>query len=203
MSERTRNREDAVVRKAQIIDQALQIVGELGYYGFTIQGLAERCGISNAGLLYYFGSKDKLLLALLDEIERRGEDRVEHLVAAATQDAQSTEQTYAATVALLQEMVAQFLADVTQTRFVAALQLESMNEAHPAHAWFRDRETETIDLFTQLASPWTDEPLSAARQLNALMNGLGQQWLRAGETFDLVEEWDRALRVVLPGPGAR
>jgi hypothetical protein len=93
------------------------------------------------------------------------------------------------------------LEDVTLTRFVAALQLESIHEAHPAHGWFKDREHETIELLTQLASPWSNEPLSVARQLHALMQGLGLQWLRDGQTFDLAGEWDKAFRAVLPELG--
>ncbi len=200
MSSRTRTREDPAVRRAQIIDHALRIVGELGYYGFTIQALAGRCGISNAGLLYYFGSKDKLLLSLLDEIERRVEDRIAPLVAAASSDALPREEAYAAMAVLLRAMVAHFLEDATLTRFVTALQLESIQDSHPAHGWFKDREDETIDLFIRLASPWSDEPVSTARQLHAMMQGLSLQWLRDGQAFDLAEEWERAWRMVLPNP---
>lgn len=203
MVARTRFREDPAVRRAQIMDEALRVVGEWGYYGFTIQGLAERCGLSNAGLLYYFGSKDKLLLALLDEIELRLEGRMAPLVALASDDAQSGQETYAATAALLRAMVAHFLEDVTLTRFVAALHLESIQEAHPAHGWFCDRENETIELLTRLAAAWVAEPASAARQLYALMQGLCQQWLRSRQTFDLLAEWDKAFAVALPVPGRK
>ena len=64
---RKRVREDPKVRRSQIVDEAIRIIGEYGYYGFTVQALAERCQLSNAGLLHYFGNKDDLLLALLDE----------------------------------------------------------------------------------------------------------------------------------------
>lgn len=201
MKGKRRTREDPVVRRAQIVDQGLRIIGELGYYGFTIQALAERCEISNAGLLYYFGSKDKVLLSLLDEIERRVEQRIEPFVASATSDAQPVGANYDATARLLRAMVEHFLDDVALTRFVAALQLESIHETHPAHGWFRDRENETLDLFEKLAAPWAAAPRSAARQLYALMHGIGQQWLRDQETFDLLDEWDRAFRIVLPPPG--
>lgn len=200
MAGRSRIRENPVVRRAQILDQALRIVGELGYYGFTIHALAERCGISNAGLLYYFGSKDKLLLALLDELERRIELRLTPLVALASRDAQSSKDAHAATAALLHAMAEHFTEDVPLTRFVAALQLESIHETHPAHDWFGDRERESIALFTRLASPWVEDDISAGRQLYALMHGIGQQWLRAGQSFDLLAQWDKAFRAILPEP---
>lgn len=195
-----RIREDAAVRRAKIIEQALRIVGEFGYYGFTIQELASRCDISNAGLLYYFGTKDKLLLALLDEIEQRVEERVAPLVTAASSDCQSRQDSYEATVAVITAMVRHLLDNVTITRFVAALQLESIHPDHPAHGWFRDREDEALAFMRQLTAPWTSEPVSVARQLHALMQGLGQQWLRAGQNFDLVGEWEKAFRAILPPP---
>jgi len=48
------------VRREQILEEAISILGRLGYHGFTIHELAERCGLSNAGLLYHFPSKDQL-----------------------------------------------------------------------------------------------------------------------------------------------
>ena len=71
MQKKTRTRENPAIRRAQIVDEGIKIIGERGYNGFTIQALAERCSMSNAGLLHYFESKDALLLSLLDEIERR------------------------------------------------------------------------------------------------------------------------------------
>jgi AcrR family transcriptional regulator len=59
------------VRRAAMLDEAICMLGEHGFNGLTVQGLAERCAISNAGLLYYFAAKDELLLAVLDEFELR------------------------------------------------------------------------------------------------------------------------------------
>jgi AcrR family transcriptional regulator len=61
------------IRRSQIVDEAIRIFGALGNCDFTVQAPAERCDLPNAGLLHYFGSTDSLLLALLDEIERREE----------------------------------------------------------------------------------------------------------------------------------
>lgn len=54
-----------------MLDEAICMLGEHGFNGLTVQGLAERCAISNAGLRYYFAAKDELLLAVLDEFELR------------------------------------------------------------------------------------------------------------------------------------
>ena len=65
---RRRTREKPEVRRSRIIEEAFRIVGELGYRGFTVQGLAERCGLTNAGLLHYFGGKEDLLFAAMRHI---------------------------------------------------------------------------------------------------------------------------------------
>lgn len=58
-------------RRLAILDEAIQIIGEQGYRGSSINDLAKRCGLTTAGLLHHFGSKDGLLIALLEERDRR------------------------------------------------------------------------------------------------------------------------------------
>jgi AcrR family transcriptional regulator len=60
-----RTRLNAKLRQEQILEEATRSIAQSGYHGFSIQEVAERCRITNAGLLYYFGSKDQLLIALL------------------------------------------------------------------------------------------------------------------------------------------
>src|ERR1700741_5612700 len=63
-------------RRAQILDEAIRLIGERGYNRFTIQELAQRCQLSNPGLLHYFGSKEDLLVALLEDRDRRAAEVV-------------------------------------------------------------------------------------------------------------------------------
>jgi len=68
---RKRKRDDSKARREQIIDEAIRILGQLGYHGFTVQDLAKRCDLSNAGLLYYFPSKEQLFDVVVMELEQR------------------------------------------------------------------------------------------------------------------------------------
>ncbi len=138
----SRLRFDAATRRAQILDEALREIGEKGYRGFTIQGLAGRCGLTNAGLLHYFGSKDKLLLALLDEMGLREELAIEPLLLLAAADASSSSMSYAAMIAVLRTLAERVERVPELARFAAVLQTESLEETHPAHEWFADRERE-------------------------------------------------------------
>ena len=185
------------MRREQILTEAIRIVGERGYYGFTVQDLAQRCGISNAGLLYHFGSKDQLLLSMLQEFERREAEAMTPLVAMAEQELERGGASVAL-LHLLRIMVARASTQPQIGRLYMALQAETLDPSHPAHDSFRARETTVLDLFARLIGPHTAEPRSTARQLLALMDGLGQQWVRADQGFDLAVEWERAVRAVLP-----
>ncbi|MBB5685916.1 TetR/AcrR family transcriptional regulator [Sphingobium boeckii] len=197
VSSRIRVREDPVVRRAQIIEEGIRLIGLHGYNGFTVQALATRCGISNAGLLYYFGSKDALLLAFLAELERQDRELLEPLVARAIGrgDAPSSR---TVVIALLRTVASRFTESPALGRFAVMLQCESIDPSHPAHDWFLSRETMAFDMFVSLVTGLTPDPQSTARQLVALMNGLAQQWLRADRPFDLEIEWEKAVTAILP-----
>src|ERR1700741_3608955 len=67
MSSHVRRRMDPELRRQQILDEAIRLIGQLGYQGFTVQELALRCSLTKGGLLHYFGSKEQLLVAILEE----------------------------------------------------------------------------------------------------------------------------------------
>lgn len=185
-----------------ILDEGIRALGEHGFNGLTVQALAKRCGISNAGLLYYFGSKDEILLAVLDELERRETELIAPVIAAMANRANTPAAAWTAAIEVLRTMAGRFMAQAAQTRFAVVVHAESLDQTHPAHAWFNERERLTLDLFASLVTEIVPHPQSTARQLLGLMQGLGLQWLRADKSFDLLEEWNRAVAVLLPKPTA-
>ncbi len=195
---KTRVREDPVVRRAQIVDEGIRIIGEKGYNGFTVQALAERCGLSNAGLLYYFESKDRLLLALLDEIERREMDSVSPLLATAFAALEASDTPKEIIYAALGAMIGCYLDRPEIGRFITVLQAESLDPGHPAHIWFKQIDRETLELFERLISRLCIDPALKSQQLLALMNGLPLQWFRADRQFNIGAAWAAAIRDLLP-----
>jgi AcrR family transcriptional regulator len=198
-SPRSHTRDDPEVRREQIIDHAIRIIGERGYYGFTIQELAQRCKLSNAGLLYHFASKDQLFIAVVQELERREIQVIAPLAAAVERHALSDTSAAAASLDLLRTMLARGVTRPELGRFYAVLQSESLDKSHPAHESFRLRESKVLELFAKLVAPYVAEPDSTARQLLALMQGLALQWLREDQAFDVVAEWVSAMTAVVPG----
>ncbi len=65
------NRLPHAERRRQILDEAVLVIGRHGYYGFSIQDLADRCGLTVAGVLHHFRTKVGLLVALLEDRDRR------------------------------------------------------------------------------------------------------------------------------------
>lgn len=56
------------IRREEIVQAALQVVGERGVHGLTITGIAGRAGMSDANIYRHFKSKQEILEALGDFI---------------------------------------------------------------------------------------------------------------------------------------
>src|SRR6202011_3572049 len=89
----------------QILNEALRIIAERGYNGFSIQELANRCGLTNAGLLHYFGSKDRLLIALLEDRDRRDSEAIASIAGFASEVKTPSELGLGTVVQLLRAIV--------------------------------------------------------------------------------------------------
>ncbi|CAN7469874.1 TetR/AcrR family transcriptional regulator [Phenylobacterium sp. LjRoot219] len=187
-------------RREQILDEAVRLIGELGYYGFTIQALAQRCQLSNPGLLHYFGSKEQLLVALLQDRDRRDAEAVTTIAGVIRQGDQEPTPTLRQVLDLFRATVVRNASQPELVRLYAVLQAEALNSSHPAHGYFTARKARTIAAFSQMVAPYVGEPRSTALQLTAMMGGLEQEWLRADQGFDIVAEWDRVAAKLLPIP---
>lgn len=56
------------MRRGQLTRAAYKVVGQKGYYDFTIRDIAREAGLSTGLVHYYFKNKEDLLLNLLKEI---------------------------------------------------------------------------------------------------------------------------------------
>jgi AcrR family transcriptional regulator len=197
---RSRARDNPEVRREQIVEEAIRVIGQRGYYGFTVQQIAERCGVTNGGLLYHFGSKEELLLAVLKERDRRETAMINSVAGRAAQEAERNDSSLGAVLNLLRAIVERGTAQPELTRLYMVLQSEALDQAHPAHGYFRAREAMVLEAFAKMLAPHVPRPRVSARQIYALMDGLIQLWLRSGQTFDIVVEWGHAVAMLLPGP---
>ncbi|MET7301791.1 TetR/AcrR family transcriptional regulator [Embleya sp. NPDC005575] len=65
-----------VARRNQILGVALDVFATLGEKGALIKEIADRMGMSQAGVLHYFGSREGLLIWVLGERDRVAGEKV-------------------------------------------------------------------------------------------------------------------------------
>src|SRR3546814_20660867 len=64
-------------RRSQILEAAAELFSESGSAGTSIAAVAARVGISDAGVLYHFPTKEQLLLGVLGRYARGDEADIE------------------------------------------------------------------------------------------------------------------------------
>ena len=57
-------------RRAQIVECAIETIAEVGYTQASIRKIADRVGIAMSAVLYHFGTKDKLVDAVIEHMYR-------------------------------------------------------------------------------------------------------------------------------------
>jgi AcrR family transcriptional regulator len=194
---RTQIRAEASPRRDRILGETMRIVGERGYHGFGIQELAERCGLTKPGLLHHFGSKDQLLIALLNEVDAEKEAELGELFGAPFEKAVTAEEHRETYRGALRAIMERALAEPQLMRLRVVLRVEAINPAHPAHRYFVARQATVLQRLAKGAATFSPDPTSTARLLAATMSGLEEQWLREEGGFDLLAEWERTLEVFL------
>ncbi|WP_147681334.1 TetR/AcrR family transcriptional regulator [Actinomyces ruminicola] len=181
-------------RKAQIIDVATDLIGERGYWGVSIQDIATRCAITDTAVLHYFGSKESLLLAVLESRDERDRRALADLLGLDRGELYDR----LPEVALVDFCDALVQRNASQPAIVAlyaVLDAESLNPDHPAHRYFQERERLVLESFARTASELPLAPLERGRLALSLMDGLQLRWLR-DRSIDLLAQW-RALAAAL------
>ncbi|WP_328777977.1 TetR family transcriptional regulator [Streptomyces canus] len=181
-------------RRQEILQIAMDTFAARGYNNASLQEIADRAGVTQAGVLHYFRSKAQLLtsvLALRDEtdIEQLGPDRprglafLRHLVDTAHRNAE-------------REGI---------VRLYTVLSAESVTEGHPAQEYFRDRYAglrvfvaEALAEACELGEVRADLHVEhTANAIIAVMDGLQVQWLLAPDSVDMAASTDRVITALL------
>ncbi|WP_328467521.1 TetR/AcrR family transcriptional regulator [Actinoplanes sp. NBC_00393] len=188
---RDRARLPAAERRRQIIEVTTRLIAERGFWGLSMQDVADDCGLTVPGLLHHVGSKDSLLVAVL---EHRDEADARSLAGELGVPVERLYSDGPALVSLQQVCAALVRRNAGQpeiVRLFAVLEAESLAPDHPAHDYFQARQERTMNTLAALVPPPAD-PRAVASQVVAMMDGLQIQWLREPGTIDLVAAWDAA-----------
>jgi AcrR family transcriptional regulator len=173
-------------RRAEIVEAATRLIAERGYRGLTVQGVAEACDLTVAGVLHHMGTKDGILVAVL-----------EHRDVVDVEAAQQLTHGAAGPREHLDAIMARNAAQPEIVRLYSVLGAESLDAAHPAHAYFQRRYARSRAELAELLADSVDDPEGAAVQVLAAMDGLQLQWLRSPATFDLLNAWAVAADSIL------
>ncbi|MFB7723261.1 MULTISPECIES: TetR/AcrR family transcriptional regulator [unclassified Nocardia] len=172
-------------RREQIIDQALKSFAENGYRNSSIADIAERCGLSQPGLLHYFPNKAALLAAVLEYRDRLDTDRLGMNLQLRGKDA----------LGQLVRLVEHNMHVPGLVQLFTVVTSEAVTVDHPARDWVvnRYRVLETY-LAGALDGGIADGTLRSdidtaaiACQITAMMDGLQLQWLLDPERVNMAE----------------
>ncbi|MFJ9173891.1 TetR/AcrR family transcriptional regulator [Streptomyces sp. NPDC102360] len=178
----------ADAKRAAILDAAIQRYAQLGYLRSSLAQIAADVGSSPAGLLHHFGSKERLLLAVLDARS----DRVIKLIGA--DDRPSADVDLVEEFRTLLRLLEQNIAQPGFMLMFSKLSVEAADPGHPAHGFFaehyRKNRTQTADHLRAAEREGRLRPGgdwdAMAREFMAVWDGLQIQWALDPEHFDLV-----------------
>ena len=183
-------------RKEQLIRAAIRYFGQYGYHGAKLSEIARAAGVTEPGLLHHFPSKEQLLMDVLAERDRLDRQRFDPSVPgqaggvlAALQALDEYNQSVPGLVQLFTMLVA-----------------ESVEQAHPGHAYFLQRYQDLRKDYTPLVQAGQargeirqDIPAEdLVRLLFALMDGLQIQWLYEPESFPMAKLFDQFVKLLKP-----
>ena len=191
----TKPREETARKRREILRAATEVFGNRGYSKGSLAEIAEIVGMTHAGVLHHFGSKDALLLEVL---LYRDETDVEHLEGSHLPGGLELFRHLVRTATLNEDRPGIIQA-------YAVLSAESVTDEHPAKDFFRCRyETLRKDVTAALAEicdpadpPTAEDIASATHSIIAVMDGLQIQWLLAPNEIPLARSSAFAIDAIL------
>jgi AcrR family transcriptional regulator len=182
------------LRRAEIIEAALDVLAVNGLRHSSLQEIAARVGVTRPGLLHYFGSREGLLMAVLearDAIDIQ-DGHASHRPGEPIEDA--------------------FLRVLARTRespglagLYTAFAAEAADPLHPAHDFFKERYARVRagiehSLRQEIADGHLSasiDPRLASQQVLAVLDGLQLQWLLDPD-LDVGSALASSMKAILP-----
>ena len=180
-------------RRQEIVRAAAKTFGTKGYQKGSLIDIAAQVGMTHAGVLHHFGSKEALLIAVL---EYRDEEGLETL----------SGQTMPLGLDLFLHLYRTAAVNAQREGLVqtyAAITGESVTEGHPARSFVISRFTALRGLIEDalrlICGPDLPDDIRthAATSVIGVMDGVQLQWLLDKEAVDLPEATRFALEAIL------
>ncbi|MFF1255109.1 TetR family transcriptional regulator [Pseudarthrobacter sp. NPDC058329] len=184
--------------RSAILEAALKVFARDGYRGGSLKVVASEAGMSDARLLYHFGSKSALLAAVLELRDRRTE---------AVYTPMDADDPYMILLGLV-KLARYNVSTPGLVRLHVTLSAEATSFQHPAHAYFVQRYEYYVDGLTRAFSGCAERgtlrpgttPVQAAQATIAVQDGLQLLWLLHGDSIDLPGGIEAHLRRLVEFP---
>ncbi len=179
-------------RREEIVRAAARTFAAKGYRTGSLQEVADQVGITHAGVLHHFGSKQQLLVAVL---QQRDDDGVRDLEG----------QHIPGGLELFRHLVRTVRANAGRPGIVQGYTVlvgESVTQGHPARAWVTQRfavlRGQIADAVQEIGPhvPRADA-VRAADAVIGVMDGLQVQWLLDDTAVDLPDATTFAIEAIL------
>ncbi|MDE3721307.1 TetR/AcrR family transcriptional regulator [Nocardiopsis sp. N85] len=166
--------------RQRIIEAATELFSRSGYRAVSLRDIAAQAGLTHAGLLHHFPSKEAMLIHVLS---RRDEV-----------DAPLVLEPDLTPERLISNIIGIVERNVGTPGLVSLyvnLSAEATDPGHPAHTYFFHRyrilREHLVGAFSVLLAdlPGSPSPETAAQQFLAVQDGLQIQWLLEPETVDM------------------
>jgi AcrR family transcriptional regulator len=166
-----------------ILDAAIEVFAQDGYRKGSLRKVAERVGISEAGVLHHFSNKEALLEAVLTRRDENAQTRF-GIPSVSGRDALRS----------LLDLAAYNMSIPGVVQLFCVVAAEATSPAHPAHRHFVERYEQTREVVARALTALAGsgelregvQPESAARRTLAVWDGLQIQWLLADGDLDMV-----------------
>jgi AcrR family transcriptional regulator len=182
-------------RRAAILEAAVDLFGEHGYRGAGLQALAKKVGISTAGILHHFGTKEGLLQALIDYRFEREADNYLPVLATGGR----------AAVEAMPRIAGDLLNGARFHRLFTVLIAENLSLGAPLHDHFvqvqrlgRQMTAAAIRAGVEHGEFRADiDPELIATEMVAFSIGIQNQWLLDQDTVRLTDTYEQYANALL------
>lgn len=188
-------------RLHEIVLAVVDIINERGYNGMSLQAVANKVGITQAGVLHYVGNKEGLLFEVIEHYYDRSSSSEDYFSlfepGGVLEDGRPKIPEYCRLI------VAENAHQPEMVMLFQMLNTEAISPAHPAHDYFVNR-TRGVTERDGAEHDWSvPEGVDAQLALSvalAAMYGLEGRWLARPDEIDYEAEWARFEDVLFPLP---
>lgn len=186
-----RRRKSGDERRQEIIREATKVIAERGFYGASLQEIADGIGITQAGMLRHVKNKNELLLLVLGQFE--SDNPTQACVDALVKNYRETGEPQCFPI-IYRTSVKQALDNPRLTQLYLVLRAEAMDPRHPAHDYFAQRglkgRQSVADIAWNVPQRYRDPKAIVDLHLTmgSALDGLQMRWL-GEDDFDLEHHW--------------